>query len=121
MARNMQHDANILQEEIRRQFGSAGMSRFMRALPGFQVEQRIPDRLANLLSELDRVETDRGMPDYAGRQVSPLDQSSFRNDGLITGVRSRNCLPGVDRRFLGDPPTIDRQAALRSSRIRISP
>ena len=58
MARKMQHDATILQEEIRRQFGSAGMSRFMRALPSFHVEQRIPDRLANLLSDLDRVETD---------------------------------------------------------------
>jgi hypothetical protein len=59
MARNMLHDAKILQAEIRKQFGSAGMSRFMRALPGFQVEHGIPDRLADLLSELDRAETDR--------------------------------------------------------------
>ena len=59
MARNMLHDTKILQEEIRRQFGSAGTSRYMRALPGFQVEHGIPDRLADLLSELDRVESDR--------------------------------------------------------------
>jgi hypothetical protein len=59
MARNMQHDAQILQEEIRRQFGSAGMSRFTRALPGFQVEHGIPDRFADLLNELNRAETDR--------------------------------------------------------------
>ena len=56
MARNMLHDTKTLQEEIRRQFGSAGMSRFMRALPGFQVEQGIPDGLADLLIELDRAD-----------------------------------------------------------------
>jgi hypothetical protein len=59
MARKMLHDTKILQEEIRRQLGSAGTSRYMRALPGFQVEHGIPDRLADLLSELDRVETER--------------------------------------------------------------
>ncbi|MDQ2632942.1 MAG: hypothetical protein M3Y43_00880 [Pseudomonadota bacterium] len=60
MARTMQHNTKLLQTEIRRQFGSAGTSRFLRALPGFQVEQQLPDRFADLLSELDRAESDRG-------------------------------------------------------------
>ena len=59
MAREMPHNAKILQEEIRKQFGSAGTSRFVRSLPGFQVEQGIPERFANLLNELDRSESDR--------------------------------------------------------------
>ena len=59
MARDMPHNAKILQQEIRRQFGSAGVSRFLRAQPNFQVEQKIPDRFANLLIELDRAESDR--------------------------------------------------------------
>ena len=59
MAGDMPHNAKILQQEIRRQFGSAGTSRFLRALPSFQVEQKIPDRFANLLTELDHAESDR--------------------------------------------------------------
>lgn len=59
MARDMPRNAKILQEEIRRQFGSAGMSRYIRALPAFEVERRVPERLVNLLSELDRAEADR--------------------------------------------------------------
>jgi len=59
MARKMQHDANILQQEIRKQFGSPSTSRFLRALPGLQVEAGIPDRFADLLRELDRAETGR--------------------------------------------------------------
>jgi hypothetical protein len=59
MARDMPHNAKILQEEIRKQFGSAGTSRFLRSLPGFQVEHGIPERFRNLLNELDRAESDR--------------------------------------------------------------
>jgi hypothetical protein len=59
MARDMPHNAKILQEEIRKQFGSAGTSRFLRSLPGFQVEHGIPERFRNLLNELERTESDR--------------------------------------------------------------
>jgi hypothetical protein len=59
MARDMPHNAKFLQKEIRRQFGSAGTSRFLRALPDFQVEQKIPERFVNLLTELDRAESER--------------------------------------------------------------
>lgn len=60
MARDMPHNAKTLQKEIRRQFGSAGTSRFLRGLPAFQVERKIPERFAVLLAELDRAESDRG-------------------------------------------------------------
>jgi len=59
MAGDMAYNAKTLQEEIRKQFGSAGTSRFLRSLPGLKVEQGIPDRFCNLLNELDRVESDR--------------------------------------------------------------
>ena len=59
MARDMPHNTKIMQEEIRKQFGSVGMSRFLRALPGFQVEHKIPERFTNLLTELDRAESGR--------------------------------------------------------------
>ena len=59
MSRIRTDSANILQKEIRRQFGSAGTSRFVRALPGFGVEHKIPERFANLLAELDRAEADQ--------------------------------------------------------------
>jgi hypothetical protein len=59
MSRNKSNNMNILQHEIRRQFNSAGTSRFLRALPGFEVEAAIPMRLVDLLKELDRAEADR--------------------------------------------------------------
>ncbi len=59
MARDMPQNTKILQEEIRRQFGSVRMARFMRALPGFKVETGIPKRFTSLLAELDRAETDQ--------------------------------------------------------------
>ena len=59
MSRSRTDSANILQKEIRRQLGSVGTSRFMRALPGFRVEHKIPERFANLLAELDRAEADQ--------------------------------------------------------------
>ena len=59
MSRSRTDSANILQKEIRRQFGSVGTSRFLRALPGFRLEQKIPERFANLLAELDRAEADQ--------------------------------------------------------------
>lgn len=57
MARKMPHNAKTLQTEIRRQFGSAGTSRFLRSLPDFRVEQKVPQRFADLLAELDRAES----------------------------------------------------------------
>ena len=59
MARDMPNNTKILQEQIRKQFGSAGTSRFLRTLPGFQVEHKIPERFTNLLTELDRAESSR--------------------------------------------------------------
>lgn len=67
MSGNRTENANILQEEIRRQFGSVGTTRYVKTLPPYQVEHRIPERLANLLSELERREADRGV---AGHSVS---------------------------------------------------
>lgn len=60
MSGNRTENANILQEEIRRQFGSAGTTRYVNSLPPYQVEPRIPERFANLLSELERREGDSG-------------------------------------------------------------
>jgi hypothetical protein len=59
MTRNRQDSSKILQEEIRRQFRSAGTVRFLHTLPAFQVEHGIPERFNNLLSELDRAESDQ--------------------------------------------------------------
>lgn len=67
MARDMPQNAKILQEEIRKQFGSAGTSRFLRSLPGFQVDQGIPERFRNLLNELDRAESDTNDGYASGR------------------------------------------------------
>ena len=53
------NSANNLQHEIRKQFASAATSRFLRALPGFQVDHKIPERFTNLLTELERIESDR--------------------------------------------------------------
>jgi hypothetical protein len=66
MARDMPHNVKIMQEEIRKQFGSAGTSRFLRTLPGFQVEHKIPERFTNLLAELDRAESDRRNNSHRG-------------------------------------------------------
>jgi hypothetical protein len=65
MSRKKPDNASILQDEIRRQLGSAGTSRFLRALPDFQVERRIPERFLKLLNELDRAEAERN-GGYAG-------------------------------------------------------
>lgn len=48
-----------LSDEIRRQFGSAGVTRFLRSLPAFEVDQSMPQRFKNLLAELERVEADQ--------------------------------------------------------------
>jgi hypothetical protein len=59
MSRNRPNRASSLQDEIRKQFGSAGTTRYLRALPGFKVERRIPQRLRKLLTELERTEDER--------------------------------------------------------------
>ena len=48
-------------EEIRRQFGSPVIKRYLGALPPFRFEPGVPDRFADLLAELDRAEGRRGM------------------------------------------------------------
>lgn len=54
------HKRNTLPDEIRRQFNSVGMARFLRALPSFRIDQCMPDRFQQLLADLDRVEADLG-------------------------------------------------------------
>ena len=71
MSRSRTDSANILQKEIRRQFGSVGTSRFVRALPGFGVEHKIPDRFANLLAELDRAEADQQNVGHSSDGTAP--------------------------------------------------
>ena len=45
-----------LPDEIRRQFGAPGTTRFLRAQPWFHFEPGIPRQFMELLSELDRAE-----------------------------------------------------------------
>jgi hypothetical protein len=59
MSRIGKDGANRVQEEIRRQFGSAGTTRFLKSLPTFEVDDDVPDRFSSLLGELDRVESER--------------------------------------------------------------
>jgi hypothetical protein len=66
MSRHKPNSANNLQDEIRKQFGSAATSRFLRALPGFRVDHKLPERFSSLLAELDRAESDQRGPDLNG-------------------------------------------------------
>lgn len=59
MSRHDTHNSHILQEQIRRQFGSTGTTRFVRSLPAFSVEGNLPDRLSDLLTKLEQAEDDR--------------------------------------------------------------
>lgn len=63
MSRNGTQSENSLQQEIRKQFGSTGTTRFVRSLPTFQVNDDLPDRFSNLLDELDRAEGDSDYSD----------------------------------------------------------
>lgn len=56
MIRHNEERQGRMTEEIRRQFGSAGTTRFLRSIPALQVEKEIPDLLQDLLCELERVE-----------------------------------------------------------------
>jgi len=68
MSRNGTDNVKNVQTEILRQLGSAGMSRYVRSLSAFEVERKVPERLANLLTELDRVETDQRNPPRTARR-----------------------------------------------------
>lgn len=59
MSHNGTNSSKRLQEEIRRQFGSAGTTRFFHSLPAFRVDSDLPGRLSRLLEELDGAERDR--------------------------------------------------------------
>jgi hypothetical protein len=76
MSRNGSHNANILHEEIRRQFGSVGTTRFVHSLPAFQVESDLPDRFSSLLTELELAEADRR---HAGLGHAGLDRRRGRD------------------------------------------
>lgn len=59
MARNANDNTSALQQEIRKQLGSAAVKRFAESLPAFGVEKSMPDRFLSLLAELDNAESDR--------------------------------------------------------------
>jgi len=46
-----------LAEEIKRQFGSLGMARYVRTLPPFAPDFETPAEMLELLEELERAET----------------------------------------------------------------
>ena len=45
-----------LAEDIRRQFGSTAVRRYLSSLPAFGVDPGVPDRLRDLLADLKQVE-----------------------------------------------------------------
>jgi hypothetical protein len=49
-----------LREEIRRQFNSNGVIRFMQSMEVFRVEDDVPQDMQRLLAELDRAERQNG-------------------------------------------------------------
>ncbi|MBL8576878.1 MAG: hypothetical protein JNK47_06605 [Mesorhizobium sp.] len=57
MSGNEYDDVNSLRQEIRKQFGSAATTRFVRSIPAFHVENAMPERFTDLLAQLDRAET----------------------------------------------------------------
>ena len=50
----------ILREEIRRQFNSNGVMRYLQSMEVFQVEDDVPQDMQRLLAELDRAERQNG-------------------------------------------------------------
>lgn len=54
----------MLSDEIRRQFGASGTTRFLRSLPAFQVDSDMPDRFHSLLAELDKAESEGGSGNF---------------------------------------------------------
>jgi hypothetical protein len=50
----------ILREEIRRQFNSNGVIRYLKSMEVFQVEEDVPQDMQRLLADLDRAERQNG-------------------------------------------------------------
>lgn len=50
----------MLREEIRRQFNSNGVMRYLQSMEVFQVEDYVPQDMQRLLAELDRAERQNG-------------------------------------------------------------
>lgn len=76
MSRYGSPSANILQEEIRRQFGSTGTTRFVRSLPAFRLDSDVPNRFSSLLKELERAEGDRCHARSEPRRMSRRDSDA---------------------------------------------
>lgn len=57
MSRNKGEKGERLAVEIRRQFGTEAMKRFLRTLPAFRAEVEIPERFKEQLKRLDSVES----------------------------------------------------------------
>lgn len=55
---NMKREGG-LDELIRKEIGSANNRRFLTRMPAFKVDADMPERLGELLAELDRAETGR--------------------------------------------------------------
>lgn len=56
MPRSNGHQPTSLSAEIRRQIGTADNKRFLRAMPLFKVDPKVPEELDHLLDEIDRAE-----------------------------------------------------------------
>jgi hypothetical protein len=56
MTRNNSDRLTSLPDEIRRQFGAPATTRFLRALPSFQIDPRTEEHFSELLEELEIAE-----------------------------------------------------------------
>jgi hypothetical protein len=45
-----------LADEIRRQFGSTALTRYLSSLPAFSIDPGVPDRMRELLADLQKAE-----------------------------------------------------------------
>lgn len=76
MSRIGTNSDSTLQQEIRKQFGSTGTTRFVRSLPAFRVEDELPDRFSSLLTELELAEGDRHHASSDRRRLSRRDSDA---------------------------------------------
>ncbi len=56
MSRSNGNQPTQTSAEIRRQIGTADNKRFLRAMPLFKVDPKLPEKLEHLLDEIDRAE-----------------------------------------------------------------
>jgi len=56
MTNKTSDSSEALQDEIRRQFNSSQMTRFLRSMPAFRLDNDMPESIRDMLAQLDRVE-----------------------------------------------------------------